>query len=141
MTTTTSIEVARLNCLRFARDHALTFVERGEVGFGRPCVGFTHDGSYSDFNPYNHADYEPIFPHDDRLGAPAGVNAYHKHDCFAVLAHGEDGEAYDAAVMELDAWVRHLEAQGELEVVEFKTGATGLQAMFTGTTGRALRFK
>ena len=32
--------------LAFAEKHGLIFEERGEVGFGRPCVGFTDGTRY-----------------------------------------------------------------------------------------------
>ena len=61
----------------------------------------------------------------------------HKHNCFAVLV---DNDNYDRGLHELNQWIKHLEAQGELELVTFSTGATGLQAIVTGATGTAFKF-
>lgn len=124
-------------CARFARDHHLKFVEIGEVGFGRPCVGFTKGAGYVALNPHSSANYEDLWSIDERLSAPRGVSAYHKYDCLAMLVDGAD---YDAGVRGLYTWIRTLEAIGELETVAFETGATGLQAMFSGVVGVALRF-
>lgn len=137
--------------LAFADKHSITLQRKGEVGFGRTCVGFTHSGgNYIDLRPYDMKSIEPIdgFYDDGRLDAPNGVEAYHKHDCLCVLANGlaalgEDEESadYEKALDQLLLWVEHLEKQGEVEVVEFSTGATGMQAMVSGSTGYALRFK
>jgi len=130
-------EEARANLARFALEHGLTFEEAGEVGFGRPCVGFTRDGSYVAHNPMRADTFEPITEYADaRLYPPEAVrDAYHKHDCLAVLAHNE----YAAAMVQLDTWVRHLESLGRVRVVEYETGATGLQAAFSGRTGWTVR--
>ncbi len=134
--------LATLTRLRdFAAKHNLTLEPRGEVGFGRPCVGFVGAGSnYVDYDPrMSGGDYEPIWPIDARLHPPEGTpDAYHKHDCLAVLVHGDD---YDAALVQLAKWVDHLEAQGEVYVETYRTGAVGIQAMFSGTTGRAVRMR
>ncbi|MCB0386321.1 MAG: hypothetical protein KDD43_13085, partial [Bdellovibrionales bacterium] len=93
---------------------------------------------YIDHNPLDKENYEPIWPEDERLYAPEGVEAYHKHDCLAVLCDDED---YNTALRELLQWVEHLESQGEVEVVEYDNKASGLTAAFHGITGYAIRFK
>jgi len=130
----------RANLQEFANKHKLIFEDRGEVGFGRSCVGFLHRaGGYVEYNPTRSKSWEYIWPSDPRLRAPKGTpDAYHKHDCMAVLVRGED---YDAALKQLSAWVEHLEAQGELEVVDYETGALGMQAILTGIISYAIRFK
>lgn len=134
----TDIAAISQNLQRFANAHKIVLEDHGEVGFGRPCVGFTHGNSYVDIHPLNMATYDRIWPDDDRLNAPSGVAAYHKHDCLAVLVDNDD---YTEALCQLDVWVRHLESQGELEVVDYNTGVSGVQAMFSGVLGHALRFK
>lgn len=122
----------------FALKHKLILVEKGEVGFGRPCVGFTYGDSYIAFNPYDMKDYEPIpgFK-DDRFNDIKPENAYHKSDCMAVLCPDED---YGAGLEELATWVKALEAL-DVEVAEYSTGAMGVQAMMTGLFGKAFRIK
>ena len=122
----------------FAFKHKLIFVDDGEVGFGRPCVGFlAPGGSYVDFDPYHAETFEPIFPENEGvIFTPSGVkDAYHKHDCMAVLVRGEN---YDEALRQLELWVDHLEHIG-VEVESFKTGAKGFQAMISGVIGYAFR--
>lgn len=130
------IDEARMTCLRFAREHNLTFTERGQVGFGRSCVGFTSGGHYVDYNPHrSDGDYEPIkgLYFED---FPTVENAYHKHDCLAVLAYDDE---YDKSVLALAEWVAKMEARGPVAIVEYQTGADGLQAMISGTVGRAVQ--
>lgn len=131
---------AREICQRFAGEHKLVFTEAGTVGFGRLCVGFGNDDNYLEYNPRSSGgSFDEIWPHDRRLSPPRDLtpNAYHKHNCFAVLVEDDD---YDKAIEELAAWVQHLERQGKVEVCHYETGASGIQALFSGTMGRALRF-
>ena len=123
----------------FADKHGISLVSKGECGFGRACVGLTMGGDYIDYCPIDMSTYESIPKlDDDRLYPPDSVNAYHKHNCLAVLAEGED---YGKALAELAEWVDHLTEQGEVEVVSYRTGASGMQAMLTGSTGYAIKFK
>lgn len=126
--------------LEFANKHSLILEKEGECGFGRPCVGFLTKGSnYLDHNPTNYKDYSYINgEYDERLDAPSGVEAYHKHDCMAVLVHDDE---YEEGLAQLLKWVKHLESQGELEVVEYKNGAEGMQIVVSGATGYAIKFK
>lgn len=79
---------------QFALKHKLILEEAGEVGFGRPCVGFLKGTGYVDYNATVHPDYKPAFP-DDEYYEPPVPDAYHKHDCLAVLVHDDD---YDSAL-------------------------------------------
>lgn len=131
----------------FADRHELTLTLRGECGFGRPCVGFLKGDSYVEFNPYDMASLkagEPVtvFPYDRRLSPPKDVpNAYHKHDCLAVLAVDDDEPDYEAAARELAAWVRYLESWGPLEVTRYRNGYSHpIELMMHGTHSHALRF-
>jgi hypothetical protein len=90
-------------------------------------------------NLHSHVDHKAIWEYDSRLNAPDGVpNAYHKHDCLAVLVYGGN---YDVALEELNKWIMHLEFQGKIYVEEYPTGATGLQIVFSGLTGYAVRIR
>ena len=126
-------EEARAICTRFANEHKVFFDEEGECGFGRLCVGF-RDGNWIDYNPTHDATYELIPDADsgELVWPPDGVNAYHKHDCMAVLGRG------DEAVIGLARWVLSLEAAGSVEMVKFQTGAIGDQALISGLIGRAV---
>ncbi len=124
----------------FANRHGIVFSHKGTAGFGRECVGFTLVDAWVAHNPMSMADFTAI-PNfaDERLYPPGGVkDAYHKHDCLCVLA--VDGN-YDAASEQLLLWVTHLESLGELETARYKTGATGIQAVVSGVTAIAIRFK
>lgn len=126
----------------FAKAHGLKLSVRGEVGFGRPCVGLLGSSeNYVDYNPHkSDGNYGEVWPADERLYAPDGVEAYPKHDCFAVLC-ADDEPAYTEALRQLLTWVRHLKAQGDVYVERYATGATGIQALFSGTHGCALRLR
>jgi hypothetical protein len=129
---------ARKICENFAIEHKVIFDDEGECGFGRPCVGF-RDGSWIAHNPdkmkpseWGH-DYHPIDDLKcDACLPPEGVDAYHKHDCLAVLGRGDD------AITQLAEWVVYMQSQGRVEIVSYETGATGLQAMLSGVVGRAV---
>jgi len=138
------------NLKRFADEHNLKLVTKGEVGFGRPCVGFLdkRGDHYLEYNPVSYSNclinglnianiafVEDLY--DTDLYAPEGVDSYHKHNCFVVLVQDND---YKEALRQLNKWIEHIESIGKVEVVSYKTGATGLQAMVSGTTGYALRF-
>lgn len=93
---------------RFALKHKLILEDRGEVGFGRPCVGFTKLGSYVDwirrddnFKEVGGWCSKDVWPPDD-------ANAYHKHPCMAVLVDGDSDESYEIALKQLAKWVRKL---------------------------------
>jgi len=118
---------------KFAEKHGLTVEINGEVGFGRECVGLLNPrgDAYVDYNPYSHADDMDIIEefYIEAFYNTAPPNAYHKHDCLAVLGSG------DAAINELYDWIVAIEALGTVVIREYPTGATGVQAMFLGTTG------
>jgi len=61
---------------------------QGECGFGRECVGIIKHDVYPDFERYDEK-------YNDVCWAPP--DAYHKHDCVAVLGRGEaaEGQLYD----------------------------------------------
>lgn len=123
---------------RFALDHKVILEEEGQVGMGRPCVGFTKGTSYIAYNPINMVTFETLSAFgDDRIRDCAPENAYDKSDHLAVLVHDDN---YEGALQELVGWVRDLNEIG-VEVLQYQTGATGVQAMLSGHTGHAVRPK
>lgn len=131
-----NIEAARKICQDFANKHKIVFQDNGEVGFGRPCVGFTSGDNYIDYNPCSHPDYEPIPELQSKsVYAPDDVNSYHKHDCLAVLG------TEDESIIGLAKWVQKLESNGTVEIVDYKTGATGIKAMISGVFGKCVVVK
>jgi hypothetical protein len=61
----------------------------GEVGFGRECTGILKGDTYIDY------------AHEPGIWTPE--DAYHKHDCLAVLGRG------DGALEQLYQWVKWLD--------------------------------
>lgn len=121
------------NIQKFANKHKLVFNDEGECGFGRDCVGLLHGDQYVAFNPYSQPDYEPIEDfQDDRFNDIAPSDAYHKHDCIAVLGHGEE------PLKQLSEWVDKLDELGAT-VESYVTGATGIQALISGAYGNAIK--
>ncbi len=111
----------------------------GEVGFGRPCVGIMHNQGYIDTpgSGYNEFPDPSRREWDDRLMPPEGVNAYHKHDCLAVL--GTDEQAVDGLL----AWVAKIRSHGGRVVVherpvDRQAGIIGL--LIHGTTRAVIEF-
>jgi hypothetical protein len=74
----------------------------GEVGFGRECVGITMGGTYPDYVWYDD-EYERI---DNNGNVWTPKNAYHKHECVAVLGRGEEAEA------QLYEWLKWFDNNG-----------------------------
>ena len=150
-----ALETSKKICQDFANKHELIFRKEGEVGFGRSCVGFlAGNDAYVDYNPtkavYRGADlnpfsFEPVeeFCKVD-LSPPHEVeDAYHKHDCLAVLYYGEDNSE---AIHQLAHWVRYMEASAknansELFVKKYNNGYRGMQALFNGGYSYAIGVK
>lgn len=132
MTVQEAIEI----CNQFAIKHKVIFIEKGTVGFGRPCVGFVRGNNYLEYNPCDESTHEPLWPENQALLPPDTTpNAYHKHDCIAVLVEDDN---YDAGKIELAEWARHIEAQGEVEIVSIDGGKS---AIFPGLPQSAIRLK
>jgi len=128
-----TIEECILNIQEFANKHKLIFEDERECGFGRECVGLTNGSNYVDYNPSNSTDYnyiEDFF--DERLYNIAPPDAYHKHNCLAVIGRGEK------AIRQLSNWVDSLNELG-VKVEQYPTGATGLQSLISGVFGKAIR--
>jgi len=84
----------------------------GEVGFGRECVGILNGGPYIDY-----ADEAGIWTPED---------AYHKHDCVAVLGHG--GEALE----QLYRWVKWLDGNRYGVEVVYRHPSSDIDLVFHG---------
>lgn len=91
----------------------------GEVGFGRECVGILWRTHYVDTPGSGHNDDGPCFGHDSPGGPPEDIDAYHKHDCLAVL--GRDGQAIDGLLR----WVEKIRANGGRIVVKDRASVPG----------------
>lgn len=64
---------------------------KGECGFGRECVGIIKNGVYPAYHWYDDEnDYKQLDNNGD-IWKPK--NAYHKHECVAVLGHGKEAES------------------------------------------------
>lgn len=107
--------------------------QKGQVGFMRPCVGIQFGSTYVDYTWEDH-----IWTPDD---------AYHKHECLAVLVHGEEDDeaAYDKGLEQLFEWVTWLnENTFVVELQDRKTYNEGgfgrdLELMMGGLTQAVLK--
>ena len=107
----------------FAESLGCVLVEKGEVGFGRPCVGILEPniGHCVDINPYVYGetlddeDAGYIFPENENLYPDGEItpHAYHKHSCLAVLVIDDD---YEGAIIQLYDWVVGILSNGEVEL-------------------------
>ena len=128
------------NIDNFAKEHGVFFKQKGECGFGRPCVGLlsSEEGNYVDYNPTSdvyddEVGFKPIFTEEPLFYDIAPEDAYHKHDCFAVLVHDDN---YAEGIRQLSEWVDNLREMG-VELKTYETGAVGIQALLSGKTGYA----
>ena len=122
-------------CQQFALKHKIIFEDEGECGFCRLCVGFiSQSGNYVNYNPHtsNETCAEISCLQSEDVIPPKDVEAYHKHDCMAVLGLGEE------AVNQLARWVQKIEKAGNVRIVAYPTGAEGIQAVITGLLGYAV---
>lgn len=86
----------------WAAKNGLQLVLNGEVGFGRPCVGVVAEGHHPDYRWYDQ-NYERADKNGEVWVPP---DAYHKHECVAVLGRGEAAEA------QLYDWLRWFDEHG-----------------------------
>lgn len=139
------MDVIRSEIQEFANKHKCVFKEKGEVGFGRPCVGITRNGHYLDINPINmdseNYDYYAEY-FSESLCAPDDVHdAYHKHDCLCVLANGRETPNFNEAIRQLHIWIKHLENVGVEVVDRTNYYSNALQALLSGPTTPTLKVK
>lgn len=123
-----TIEECKANIQEFADRFNLIFNEEGFCGLGRECVGLGNGTHYVDYNPIDGATFEAIPEfYSEKLYDIVPEDAYHKHDCLAVLGRG------DKAIRQLSEWVDKLNGLGAT-VVTYDTGQKGLMARLFGTT-------
>ena len=128
-----TIEEHKANIQEFANRFKLIFEDDGEVGFGRKCVGLTNGSNYVDYNPTQYPNYDYVEEfYDERLFDIVPENAYHKHNCLAVLGNEE------TSIIQLSEWIDKLKELGAV-VEKYKTGATGIQALLSGTENYAIK--
>jgi len=114
------------------RDYAgknRTYLElKGEVGFSRECVGLLHGTQYPSYSWESiPGDYMSKWESTEEATPPPEVtDAYHKHDCLAVLGRG------DSAIRQLWYWVKKLEANGVVVVVEERQPTHLIDAIIHG---------
>ncbi len=75
----------------------------GECGLGRECVGILRAGVYPDYHWRDPKTYERTDSNGEVWTPP---DAYHKHECVAVLGGGEPAEA------QLYDWLRWFDERG-----------------------------
>jgi len=86
---------------RFAEKLGCKLQLKGEIGFGRECIGFTKNGNYLGYDLKG--GYGEGMDKKMRLYPPGGVEAYHKGNYLAVLGRGE------VAIDELFKWIRKID--------------------------------
>lgn len=108
----------------WAAKHGATITLEGQCGFGRECVGLLVSGVYPDYAWLND-DFDRI---DNNGDVWTPENAYHKHDCVAVLGRGEEAES------QLYEWLRWFDANGfDVETGTIPlTSRNAIQLMVTG---------
>jgi hypothetical protein len=87
---------------KYAARWGVDLVLEGEVGFGRECVGILAGHSYPDYHWYD-TNYDPA---DTNGTVWTPKDAYHKHDCVAVLGRGEEAES------QLYGWLKWFDDNG-----------------------------
>lgn len=90
----------------------------GTVGFGRECVGILLGSAYLDYSHIYDLEPQPEF------WAPE--DSYHKHDCVAVLGHGDD------SIDQLYEWVKWLDGHGWTVEEVSRQPSHALDAIFNG---------
>ena len=98
----------------------------GSCGFGRECVGILRNDKYPDYMWYD-KDWQR---EDNNGDVWTPEDAYHKHDCVAVLGRGE------AAEDQLYQWLKWFDENGFVveETMKDLSGMSHIQIMFSGTT-------
>ena len=119
------------NIEKFCKETGFVFQEKGEIGFGRECVGIldpvtdsyvAYEALYDDEG--DSPSYCPIYSHS----AEIADNAYHKGPYLAVLLRYIDKEA---AIKELDEWVGRILAKG-YKIQEYQNKGNDIAEFLTG---------
>lgn len=123
MTTDTAEAVIHRHKLEYmamwAMRHKVALTLEGECGFGRECVGILTGDQYPAYHWYDRESYDQL---DDNGEVWIPEDAYHKHECVAVLGRGEKAEA------QLYEWLKWFDEHGftvetGLQEVDPKLGA------------------
>jgi hypothetical protein len=101
MTDTTTRAEQIVYLTDWAARYGTTLQIAGEVGFGRECTGILKGSAYIDT-----ADVKDREAYREGGDWWEPEDAYHKHDCLAVLGHGEE------ALDQLYQWVKWLDGHG-----------------------------
>lgn len=115
---------------KFCADNGFSLELKGEIGFGRPCVGIMNPKTecYVAWQYYKDEEkYEGERTHTV-AGETAPPNAYHKGQFLAVLLHGNDGEIpVDEAAERLEEWIGRIVKAGYAIETYYEThGITNL---------------
>jgi hypothetical protein len=107
---------------KYAARHNVRLQLKGHCGFGRKCVGILgQNGCYPDYQWHKEAEY-----HYDRIDNNGDVwmpeDAYHKHECVAVLGRGREAES------QLYEWLKWFD-DNHFEINQDKTGKANLDEM------------
>lgn len=78
---------------KWARDHDMTLTLTGQCGFGRECIGIEIEDHYPDYHWYEEDPKKGFAQLDQNGHVWTPPDAYHKHECVAVLGRGEKAEA------------------------------------------------
>lgn len=119
----------------FCKINDVELIEKGEVSFGRSCVGIFKDGSFVGYNSfyYNNGKLIYYFKNDKRFENLRAENAYSKCDCFAVICE-DDVFKYRNAVIELANWIYSLEKVASIKIKTYESKSTNAKVFFTGNT-------
>ena len=113
MTTETVSRAAQIVYLtEWAARYRCSLQLGGQVGFGRDCVGVLKGDAYLDYK-----DCPEIWTPGD---------AYHKHDCVAVLGHGDD------ALEQLYRWVKWLDENRSGVEEVYRPPSSNIDLVFHG---------
>lgn len=86
-------EISREDKLQYMKDwcfrNKCVLELEGECGFGRECVGILVNDIYPDYRWYDEKTYARL---DINGEVWIPEDAYHKHECVAVLGRGESSE-------------------------------------------------
>lgn len=93
----------KLWMLEYCSRMGMTLQLAGECGIGRECVGIIVDGKYPEYRWYS-PDYLDEIDKNGEVWTPK--DAYHKHECVAVLGRGEAAEA------QLYDWLKWFDKEG-----------------------------
>ena len=118
----------------FCNKHDIDLVEKGECGICRPCVGILKKHGFIDYNPcWYDENYEShyYFEENELFFKTKTENAYHKHDCFAILC-SDDDESYNEALIELADWIKAIESKAKITIKTYETKSLNANVFFTG---------